>query len=147
MGWRSVAGPDDVGADELFSETLPPPDLAADLRRAALAALAVEYERRVSVIAAPYPASERESWPIQISEARALLADAGAATPWIDAAAAARELDRAELAARIVAKDEAYRLVHGALTGVRQRIEDAITAAGDDVAALQAIDVTAGWPA
>jgi len=112
-----------------------------------LAALAAEYESRMRVISANYPPSERESWPVQTAEARALQANPAAATPWIDAACAARGLDRLELAARIVAKDEAYRVVHGLLTGVRQRIEDQIDAAGDDAAALAVIDVTAGWPA
>ncbi len=36
--------------------------------------------------------------------------------------------------------------IHGALTGVRQRIEDQISAAGDDVQALADIDVFVGWP-
>ena len=39
-----------------------------------------------------------------------------------------------------------YRVFSGTLSGVRQCIEDQIDAAGDDPAALQAIDVTAGWP-
>ena len=109
-------------------------------------ALTAEYERRMVVIAAGYPPSERESWPVQTSEAYALLADDTASTPWIDAAASARGLDRLELAQRIVAKDAQYRVISGTLSGVRQRIEDQIDAAGDDQAALKAIDVTAGWP-
>lgn len=115
---------------------------AAALRKA----LVAEYEARMQIIASGYPPSERESWPVQTAEARALLVGPGAATPWIDAAAAARSIDRLELAARIAAKDDAYRVIHGALTGARQRIEDAIDAAGDDAEALAAIDVTAGWP-
>lgn len=109
-------------------------------------ALTTEYERRMQSIAAGYPPSERESWPVQTSEAYALLADAQASTPWIDAAATARGLDRVELANRIAAKDSQYRVISGTLSGVRQRIEDQIDAAGDDQAALQAIDVTQGWP-
>lgn len=112
-----------------------------------LAALVAQYENRMHVIAADYPPSERESWPVQTSEARALLADSAAVTPWIDAAAAARGLDRVELATRIAAKDAAYRAISGTLTGVRQRIEDEISAAGAVPEALAAIDVTAGWPA
>ena len=110
-------------------------------------ALNAEYERRMQGIAAGYPPSERESWPVQTSEAYTLLADSTASTPWIDAAASARGLDRIELAQRIVAKDAQYRVFSGTLSGVRQRIEDAIDAAGGDAQALQAIDVTAGWPA
>lgn len=126
-------------------ETLAPPESTTtpDELRAALAA---HYEGRMQVIAAGYPASERESWPVQTEEARALVADPAAATPWIDAAALARGIDRVELAQRICAKDDAYRQIHGALTGTRQRIEDAIDAAGDDAAALALIDVRAGWP-
>ena len=131
----------------LFAEEdLPKPDqplIASDQLRTALTA---EYERRMQAIAAGYPPSERESWPVQTSEAYTLLADATASTPWIDAAASARGLDRLELAQRIAAKDAQYRVVSGTLSGVRQRIEDQIDTAGDDPAALQAIDVTAGWP-
>ena len=108
--------------------------------------LTAEYERQMQVIAAGYPPSERESWPVQTSEAYALLADPQASTPWIDAASTARGLDRLELAQRIVAKDAQYRVYSGTLSGVRQRIEDQIDAAGDDQAALQVIDVTQGWP-
>lgn len=45
------------------------------------AALTAEYERRMQAIAEDYPPSERESWPVQTSEAYALLADSTAQTP------------------------------------------------------------------
>lgn len=128
----------------LLSTPEPQPlQVSSDQLRTALTA---EYERRMQAIAAGYPPSERESWPVQTNEAYALLADPQASTPWIDAASSARGLDRLELAQRIVAKDAQYRVISGTLSGVRQRIEDQIDAAGDDQAALQAIDVTAGWP-
>lgn len=126
-----------------FAASNPSPP-AAELRAQLLAALTAEYKRRVRVISAAYPQSERESWHVQISEARALLVDPGAATPWIDNAAAERGIDRLELAERIVAKDDAYRVIHGALTGTRQRIEDQIFEA-DTVEKLLSIDVTSGW--
>lgn len=131
------------GSQRWALSVLQPSTLAPWLRTQ----LVWEYEQRMQVIASGYPPSERESWPVQTAEARSLLVDPKAATPWIDAAATARSLDRTELAARIVSKDAAYRSIHGALTGIRQRIEDDIGAAGDDVAALLAIDVTKGWPA
>lgn len=123
-------------------ETARAQDLAAKLR----VDLFDEYERRTKAISDGYPNSERESWPVQISEARALHEDSTAHTPWIDAAASARGMARAELALRIVALDTAYRTFHGALTGARQRIEDTIDAAAGNLAALSAIDVTEGWP-
>lgn len=131
------------GGVPIPAELPPAVELAATLRQA----LAAEYRRRMQVIAAGYPLSERESWPVQTQEARALEADPAAATPWIDAAALARGLDRLVLAERIRAKDDAYRQVHGLLTGTRQRIEDQIEAVADDAVALSQIDVAAGWPA
>ena len=123
-----------------------PPD-AATVRQALLETLNAEYEARMKVLSTNYPPSERESWSVQISEARMLLADPNVSTPWIDQVAALRLTDRAELARRIVAKDEQYRTVHGALTGTRQRFEDLISAAGDNSKALLQIDVKSGWPA
>lgn len=134
--WQQVPDADVPPAAE------PTPPSADQLRTA----LTAEYERRMQAIAAGCPPSERESWPVQTSEATALIADPQAATPWIDSAAVARGVDRFGLALRIVAKDAQYRVISGTLSGVRQRIEDAIDAAGDDAQALQAIDVTAGWP-
>ncbi len=130
----------------IADENLPKPVTKSITSDQLRTALTTEYERRMQAIAAGYPPSERESWPVQTSEATALIADPQAATPWIDSAAVARGVDRFGLALRIVAKDAQYRVFSGTLSGVRQRIEDAIDAAGDDPAALQAIDVTAGWP-
>lgn len=132
-----------AGGIPLPAELRPAAEIAAGLRLA----LAAEYRKHIQVIAAGYPLSERESWPVQTEEARALEAGPTAATPWIDTAALARGLDRLVLAERIRAKDDAYRQVHGLLTGTRQRIEDQIDAAADDALALSQIDVAAGWPA
>jgi hypothetical protein len=123
-----------------------PPPAASEIRSRLVDAINAEYERRMQVIAGGYPLSERESWHVQTSEARALIADVHALTPWINGAAAARQIDRLVLAQRIAAKDDQYRAIHGALTGARQRIEDQIDAAGEDAQALQLIDVLAGWP-
>ncbi|MDR0280159.1 MAG: hypothetical protein LBJ37_19980 [Paucimonas sp.] len=131
-----------AGGVPLAAELRPAAEIAAGLRQA----LAAEYRRRIQVIAAGYPLSERESWPVQTEEARALEADPEAATPWVDAAALARGLDRLVLAQRIREKDDKYRQVHGLLTGTRQRIEDQIDAVADDALALSQIDVAAGWP-
>lgn len=104
-----------------------------------------QYAQRMSAVALPYPQYERESWPIQLQEAQALAADPAAATPWIDACAARRGLERSELAQRILAKDAAYRFISGQLTGARQAHEDAINAL-QDLADLQLYDVTTLWP-
>ena len=142
--WPRVVDGVWVLADRESGEQQDMPEAEA-LRHDLRTALNAEYERRMQAIAAGYPPSERESWPVQTSEATALIADPQAATPWIDAAAAARGVDRLELAQRIVAKDAMYRVFSGTLSGVRQRIEDEIDAAGDDMVALQLINVAEGW--
>ena len=105
-----------------------------------------QYNTRVQSLASGYSQYERESWPVQTAEAAAYFADNQAPTPWLDAASTARGIDKAELATRVIAMDTAYRQIHGALTGHRQKLWDQIDAAQttDDIAA---IDVTAGWPA
>lgn len=105
-----------------------PPQSLIDLAATAQRNVDAEYTRRMSELANSYPTHERESWPVQLAEAQTMQADENVATPWIDQCAAVRGIPRQELAARILAKDEAYRLVSGKLTGVRQWHEDKITA-------------------
>lgn len=104
-----------------------------------------QYAQRMSAVALPYLQYERESWTIQLQEAQALVADPGAVTPWIDACAVQRGLERGELAQRILGKDSAYRFISGQLTGARQAHEDAIDAL-TSIAAAQAYDLGRGWP-
>lgn len=99
-----------------------------ELAAAAMAQVNAEYARRMGAIADDYPLHERESWPVQLQEARELQSDPDAVTPWLDQCAAQRGMTREELAGRIAAKDLAYREVSGFLTGVRQKHEDEIKA-------------------
>lgn len=110
----------------------------------------------------PYPQGEVESWPKQEAEARAWLADNGAATPLLDSLCAARGIAKAELVTRIVAKSDLYAAAVGLMIGSRQAHEDAIDALkqthdtaieNEDTAAalavretLIAMDMRAGWP-
>lgn len=127
-----------------------------ELAAAAMGAVNAEYSRRMGAIAEAYPVHERESWPVQLQEANLLLLYADVVpipetvkTPWIDQCAHQRGLDRMELAARILAKDEGYRTVSGFLTGVRQWHEDCIAMLlqeGEDAReALQGYDHLQGW--
>lgn len=111
-----------------------------------LAEISAECQRRLSVLAASYPAGEVASWPAQVKEAEALQADAQAGAPLLAAIAAARGIPLPELASRVLAKSAAYAAASGAIIGRRQALEDAVGAAqtADDLAA---IDITAGWPA
>lgn len=105
----------------------PPPSLA-DLKASKRADLIAACESAIAAIRAGYPESEVLSWSKQEAEARALVADANAATPLLDALAAARNIDKAELAARVIAKADAFAAISGALIGKRQRLEDQLDA-------------------
>lgn len=85
------------------------------------------YMTCVAVLEADYPPSERESWHVQVDEAKRLQ-DGDEDTPWIDAAASGRGITREELANLILQQDSHYRVMHGALTGRRQAIRDLILA-------------------
>lgn len=87
------------------------------------------YESAVAQLSNGYPASERESWPIQVMESAAVLNNAGVDTPWISAAAVARGISREEMATKIRDMDAQYRQISGALTGRRQALRDQIDAA------------------
>lgn len=130
-------------ADGVFSP--PPPPTVAAQSAALLQAVNGVYQNRMAAIADGYPLHERESWPVQLEEAKALQADPEATTPWLDACAGARGLDKAELATRVLAKDAAYRLISGTLSGIRQRHEDAI-AQLQTVEDANSYDVQAWWP-
>lgn len=104
----------------------PPEPTLTDLKAAKLNEINAAYSAAVRVLASGYPDEERESWPVQIMEARALIDDSSADTPWIDSAANDRGITREVLADLIIAQDSAYRVIHGGLSGTRQRLRDAI---------------------
>lgn len=88
-----------------------------------------------------YPGSERASWAIQSQEAKAFIEDPESVTPWLDAAAIERGVDRDEMARLISSMDLAYRTNHGKITGIRQRLRNDIDSAVD-VEELAAIDIS-----
>lgn len=96
------------------------------------------YTAAIAALTPTYPDDERFTFDKQEQEARAWLADNSAPTPFVDALAAGRHMDKAELVARIIAKADAFALASGSLTGQRQRYEDTLDAAATlaDVAAV-----------
>jgi hypothetical protein len=98
----------------------------------ALARIDAAYRLATDALKAGYPDDETRSWPLQETEARAWLQNPDAATPWLDAAANARSLSKAELAGRIVANAASFASAHGQLTGKRQKLRDQIAALGDN---------------
>lgn len=96
------------------------------------------YQQAIATLTPTYPDDERLTFDKQEQEARAWLADNSAPTPFVDAIAAGRQMDKAELVSRIIAKADAFALASGSLTGQRQRYEDMLDVAetADAVAAI-----------
>ena len=97
------------------------------------------YQAELDAAVAGYPGWERESWLRQESEARSVLMS----RPWINAAAEARGVSTSDLIDKIIAKADAFTLLHANATGKRQRLQDEITALGDSPAQEQLN--TIGW--
>lgn len=100
----------------------------AELKSGKRAELSKKCEADIAALRAGYPESEVLSWSKQEDEARALVADANAATPLLDALSEARGIDKAVLAGRVIAKADAFAGISGTLIGKRQRLEDQLDA-------------------
>jgi hypothetical protein len=105
---------------------------ALQMRASALARIDSAYEAAVKEMTNGYPGDEVGSWPQQEAEARAWSRDTNASTPWIDAAAAGRGVDKAALIEKIITKATLFAPAHGQLTGRRQKLRDQIIALGDN---------------
>lgn len=121
--WRLVGG-------EVVKEPFPAIDASVLIVRAQ-ARINRAYESAVAYVTAEYTASERESWPKQENEARAWLVDNNANTPWLDAAAQARGISKADLVSKITENADLFISTSGSLTGKRQNLRDQILALGD----------------
>lgn len=87
------------------------------------------YQQAIADLTPTYPDDERLTFDKQEAEARAWLADNSTPTPFVDALAVGRQMNKAELVNRIIAKADAFAIASGLLTGQRQRYEDLLDAA------------------
>lgn len=134
----------DITTAQLLATLLLPADPAAQLDRARterLAGINADADALVGELAATYPEREIQSWPQQVKEAEALALSPTADAPLLSALAAARGIDRADLAARVLAKASAYAAASGAIIGARQRLEDLLSAADtlDELSAVPSL--------
>lgn len=113
------------------------PPSAAQMRAVALARINAAYESALKALTTDYPEDEIRSWPKQEAEARAWLSDRNAPTPWIDAAAAARSITKAELVEKIISRATAFAPEYGRLTGKRQKLRNQIAELGGEVTQQQ----------
>lgn len=105
-----------------------PPEM---VRPIVLAAVNAACDGAISSVKVGYPPTEVESWPKQESEARAYVKSNSAPTPMLDALCAAREITKADLVARIIAKADAFAVIVGGYVGKRQKLEGLIDEAAD----------------
>lgn len=103
-----------------------------------LAEINAACDAALAALTAGYPSSELLTFDKQEAEARALLADPEAATPFLMPLAAARGLETEELARKVIAKADAFTTASGHVIGLRQKDEDRLKAAQsvEDVAAI-----------
>ena len=94
-----------------------------------LAEINTTYDAATSALVSMYPQTELLTFDQQESEARAYEADPTAETRLVDMLAKGRQIDKAELARRIILKSDAFKLSAGYLTGQRQRYEDLLSEA------------------
>lgn len=127
-----------VSEDGAITFTPPKPPKLDELKAAKLNEINTTYQQAIATLTPTYPDDERLTFDKQEAEARAWLADNSTPTPFVDALAAGRQMDKAELVSRIIAKADAFALASGSLTGQRQRYEDMLDVAetADAVAAI-----------
>ncbi|WP_404463101.1 hypothetical protein LG331_09995 [Vreelandella aquamarina] len=106
-----------------------PAELLAEAQAAKLAEINDAYQSELDAVLNEYPNAETKTWDKQEAEARAWDADNEAPTPLLDAVAAGRNMDKAELVQRVLAKADAWIALSGQATGKRQSLEDEISKA------------------
>lgn len=118
-----------------------------EARAAKLADVIQGYKAAFGPIEAAYPTEERETWPIQLEEARAYLADPSADTPMLSIMVAMRGKGESvgDFAGVVMANNAVYRLIAGYLTGQQQRMYAEVNAL-DTVEAVQAYQVAYTMP-
>ncbi len=110
----------------------------ANTKARKLAEINAACDAALAALTAGYPSSELLTFDKQEAEARALLADPEAATPFLTPLAAARGMTVEELARKVIAKADAFTTASGHVIGLRQKDEDRLTVAQtvEDVAAI-----------
>jgi len=121
------------------------PDLTA-LKTAKNAEAKAACDAVLEPLGTEYGRWETATWDQQVTEATALMTNPSASVPMLSAMAAARGMEVAALAQRILINRESWSAISGAVIGQRQAIYDQVKAA-ETVAAVRAISVEISLPA
>ncbi|MFI0396040.1 hypothetical protein [Paracoccus jiaweipingae] len=140
-GGTQVYHVDLSGAAPAVAPYIPPPPSREDQRRSALAKIDAEHARYLRALTGGATIEERDTWKPKEEASRAF--EAGTATPG-QAAMLAAEADgggitEAELAAKIIAKADAFLALIGVAAGLRAKARAAIMAATDEAVPLDQV--------
>lgn len=120
--------------EPLPAEPAPVPEPTLEQRKArAMIDVNRAFDTAIEKLCAGYPWNERLTWHIQEAEAKAWQLNPLAATPYADALALGRAIDRVALLNKILAKSALFRAKSAELVGLRHKWEDEIVAALDEV--------------
>lgn len=97
---------------------------ATKKRAAMVAGIIAERDRRMEIVVGQYSETEQKTWPMQIEEARAVLANPDDSALMIRPMAEARGQSVADFAAYIVQLNNAYRAATGAVFAASRRLMD-----------------------
>ncbi|WP_298981578.1 hypothetical protein [uncultured Roseibium sp.] len=78
-----------------------------------------ETDRRLLLLANPYGASERETWPRQIEDAKEVKADPTASVPLLESLATSRGLTKEQMADLVLAKNTSFSAMAGEILAVQ----------------------------
>lgn len=132
--WQAEKERQDKAAAEAAEEY----NSLANTKARKLAEINAACDAALAALTASYPSTELLTFDKQEAEARALLADPEASTPFLTPLAAARGLETEELARKVIAKADAFTTASGHVIGLRQKDEDRLKAAQsvEDVTAI-----------
>ncbi|WP_234196286.1 hypothetical protein [Pseudacidovorax sp. NFM-22] len=105
------------------------PRTVKEVRAAQLRALNAAFEAAAAALTAGYPASERQTWPLQQEEAMAWHGNPGTPTPYLDGIAAVRGIAPEDMRAKTRDAVLQWRAASQQLVGLRQQLRDAIQSA------------------
>lgn len=128
---------EEQGDGSYIIKAIPAPSLEETKARK-LTEINAACDAALASLTASYPSSELLTFDKQEAEARALMADPEAATPFLTTLAAARGMTVEELAQKVIAKTDAFTAASGYVIGLRQKDEDRLKAAQtvEEVAAI-----------
>lgn len=141
-------GPNELVGGEWRMTWIAPPPQSFEERQSELirAVDLLARDKRNDIVADISPA-EMASWPIKRAEALAYqVSGLEADAPSLAVEADARNISLPELVAKVLAKAAQLSYIEAQIAGYAGKLQDQVNAA-EDQAALDAIDITAGWPA